>query len=286
MRIATWNVNSVRARVDRVVGWLERTGTDVLALQETKCRDEQFPWSRFEDAGYQVAHVGVSQWNGVAIVSRIGIEDVVTSFPGQPSFGAPEPAVEARALGATCGGVRVWSLYVPHGRAVGDPHYVYKLQWLERLREAAAAWTDPVAGDPGAPIALLGDWNVIPSDDNVYDPADFIGHTHVTGQERERFSAFGDAGWTEITRVHVPEPGSYTYWDYKQLAFPRNKGLRIDFAWTSPALTARVSGVRIDREERKGTGASDHVPVVLEVADDGATGPDGGRREPSVGAER
>ncbi|NCT90346.1 exodeoxyribonuclease III [Cellulomonas sp. APG4] len=266
MRIATWNINSVRARADRAVAWLERTGTDVLALQETKCSDAQFPHAVFEAAGYEVAHVGINQWNGVAVVSRVGLADVEVGFPGQPTFGADEPVVEARAIAATCGGVRVWSLYVPHGRAVDDPHYAYKLAWLARLREAAHAWVDPTTGDPDAQVALVGDWNVIPLDSDVWDVTKFDGHTHVTPAEREAFFAFAETGFTEVSRVHVPDEGRYTYWDYQQLAFPKNRGLRIDFAWTSPALTPRVTGVTIDREERKGKGASDHVPVVLDVA--------------------
>lgn len=266
MRLATWNVNSVRARADRVVDWLERTGTEVLALQETKVADALFPYSVFEAAGYEVAHAGVSQWNGVAIVSKVGLDDVRVGFPGQPTFGEASPAVEARALGATCGGVRVWSLYVPHGRAVGDPHYLYKLEWLHRLREAAAGWLDPAGGDPAAPIALVGDWNVIPLDSDVWDVTRFEGHTHVTPAEREAFGAFADAGYTEVSRVHVPAEGTYTYWDYQQLAFPKNRGLRIDFAWTSPALTSRVTGVTIERGERKGKAPSDHVPVVLTIS--------------------
>ena len=274
MRIATWNINSVRARAERAVAWLERTGTDVLALQETKCTDAQFPYSSFEAAGYEVAHVGLSQWNGVAIVSKVGIEDVAIGFPGQPTFGDPDPVVEARAIGATCGGVRVWSLYVPHGRAQDNPHFAYKLEWLARLRETAAAWTDPVTGDPEAQIALVGDWNVIPFDSDVYDVADFEGGTHVTPAERAAFFAFDDAGYTEVSRVHLPGPGTYTYWDYQQLAFPKNRGLRIDFAYTSPALARRVDDVTIDRAERKGKGASDHVPVVVDVRDDAAGRPD------------
>ncbi|MCL3863179.1 exodeoxyribonuclease III [Actinotalea sp. K2] len=267
MRIATWNINSIRARADRAVAWLERTGTDVLALQETKCRDEQFPHAVFEAAGYEVAHVGLSQWNGVAVVSRVGIQDVEVGFPDQPTFGADTPVVEARALGATCGGVRVWSLYVPHGRSPHDPHYAYKLEWLERLRAAARTWTDPTTGDPTAQVALLGDWNVIPLDTDVYDVTAFEGATHVTPAERAAFAAFTDVGYTEVTRVHVPGEHTYTYWDYQQLAFPKNKGLRIDFAYTSPALTDRVQGVMIDRDERKGKGASDHVPVVVDLRD-------------------
>ncbi|PZR53578.1 exodeoxyribonuclease III [Xylanimonas oleitrophica] len=277
MRIATWNVNSIRARVDRVVAFLERSGTDVLAIQETKCRDDQFPYLAFEAAGYEVAHVGFSQWNGVAVISRVGIEDVAPAFPGQPGFAkpattgdgelpgdAPDPVHEARALGATCGGVRVWSLYVPNGRAVDDPHYTYKLAWLEALRAQAAGW---LAHDPAAQVALVGDWNVAPLDTDVWDVSVFEGSTHVTPAEREAFAAFAGAGYREVSREHLPAEHTYTYWDYKQLAFPKNKGMRIDFTWASPALAARVGAVTIDRDERKGKGASDHVPVILDLAD-------------------
>lgn len=261
VRIATWNINSVRARVDRAVAWLERTGTDVLALQETKCSVAQFPRAPFEAAGYEVAVVGHHQWNGVAVVSRVGLDDVEPAFAGQPAYGEP-PGIEARALGATCGGVRVWSLYVPHGRGVDNPHFAYKLDFLARLRDAAAGW---LADDPAAQVALVGDWNVAPQDEDVWDLAAFAGATHVTPPERAAFAAFAEAGYTEVTREHIPEPRRYTYWDYQQLRFPRNEGMRIDFAYASPALAARVSGVLIDRDERKGKGPSDHVPVVLEV---------------------
>lgn len=266
MRLATWNVNSIRARAERVLAFLERSGTDVLALQETKCKDEQFPYAMFEASGYEVTTSGYSQWNGVAILSRVGTQDVERAFAGQPGFGA-EPVTEARALGATCGGVRVWSLYVPNGRAVGDPHYAYKLEWLERLRLAAGAWLDPAAGgDPAAQVALVGDWNIAPLDTDVWDIAAFAGATHVTPAERAAFAGIAAAGYTEVSRPHTPER-AYTYWDYKQLRFPRNEGMRIDLTYASPALAARVTGVTIDREERKGKGASDHVPVVVDLAD-------------------
>ena len=261
MRLATWNVNSIRSRADRVAAFLQRHDVDVLALQETKCRDDQFPELMFHALGYEVAHVGFSQWNGVAILSRVGLDHVQVGFPGQPCWGEPEET-EARALGATCGGVRVWSLYVPHGRALDDPHYAYKLAWLESLRTAAKTWAD--AGDA---VALTGDWNVIPLDTDVYDAADFAGKTHVSPPERAAFEAFGEAGYTELTRKFLPEEHTYTYWDYQQLAFPRNKGLRIDFCWASPALAGRAAGAAIDRDERKGKGASDHVPVIVDLAD-------------------
>src|SRR5215218_1513757 len=197
MRLATWNVNSIRSRVDRAVAFLARTGTDVLALQETKCTDEQFPRGPFEAAGYEVATHGHSQWNGVAVVSRVGLTDVERGFTGQPGFG-DGAAPEARAMGATCDGVRVWSLYVPHGRTVGHPHYDYKLRWLASLREQARAWLTPGTGDPAAQVALVGDWNVAPRDTDVWDLAVFADQTHITPPEREAFAAFEEAGYTEI----------------------------------------------------------------------------------------
>lgn len=261
MLLATWNINSIRARVDRATAFLERSGVDVLALQETKCTDEQFPHEEFEALGYEVAHVGYSQWNGVAIVSRVGIQDVETGFPGMPTWGDPA-AAEARAIGATCGGVRVWSLYVPNGREIGDPHFTYKLEWLAALRDAARDWLD---ADAQAQVALVGDWNIAPLDTDVWDPAFFAGRTHVTPAERTAFAAIAEAGYTEVSRVHVPAEHTYTYWDYQQLRFPKNKGMRIDLTYATPALAARVQGVTIVRDERKGKQPSDHVPVVLEI---------------------
>ncbi|WP_448058569.1 exodeoxyribonuclease III [Cellulomonas hominis] len=266
MRLATWNINSIRARTDRAIAFLERTGTDVLALQETKCKDEQFPREAFEAAGYEVATSGFSQWNGVAVVSRVGLADVERSFVGQPAWGE-DPVTEARALGATCGGVRVWSLYVPNGRDVDDPHFTYKLEWLAALRTQAESWLAPAAGDPTAQVAMVGDWNVAPLDTDVWDIGFFAGKTHVTPAERAAFAAIGSAGYTEVSRQHLPAEHTYTYWDYQQLRFPRNEGMRIDFTWASPALAARVTGVTVDRNERKGKGASDHVPVILDLAD-------------------
>ena len=263
MRLATWNVNSIRSRAERVAAWLERRDVDVLALQETKCRDDQFPEMPFQALGYEVAHVGFSQWNGVAILSRIGIEDVEVGFPGQPCWGEPE-VTEARALGATCGGVRVWSLYVPNGRTLTDPHYRYKLSWLAALRETAGTW---LTDDPSAPIALVGDWNIAPENDDVWDMAVFSHSTHVSPPERAAFREIVGAGYADVVRPHAPGPGVYTYWDYTQLRFPRREGMRIDFVLGSPAFASRVTGARIDREERKGKGASDHAPVIVELAD-------------------
>jgi exodeoxyribonuclease III len=261
VRIATWNVNSIRARIDRVVDWVERSNLDVVAMQETKCTDEQFPSDRFEALGYQTAHVGYSQWNGVAIVSRVGIDDIAVGFPGMPTWG-DAAAAEARALGATCGGVRIWSLYIPNGRALGDPHLDYKLDWLAKLRAAGAGW---LSADPSAQVALMGDWNIAPQDDDVWSMAFYEGKTHVSAPERAAFAAVVDAGFADPVRPLAPGPGVYTYWDYTQLSFPKKRGMRIDFALCSPALAARVTGGLVDREERKGKGPSDHAPVILDL---------------------
>ena len=257
MRIATWNVNSLRSRIDRVERLLERHDIDVLALQETKAREDQLPLMGVQSMGYDVAAVGTNQWNGVAILSRVGIDDVQVGFEGMPGWGDPV-APESRAIGATCGGVRVWSLYVPNGRKPDDPHYLYKLDWLARLREAAAEWTD---GD----TALVGDWNIAPTDEDVFDRAQFAKSTHVTPRERAAFQAFLDDGYVDVVRPHAPGPEVYTYWDYFRQRYERNRGLRIDFVLGSPSLAKRVTAAFIDREERAGAGASDHAPVVVDL---------------------
>jgi exodeoxyribonuclease-3 len=259
MRIATWNVNSIRARLDRVLAFLQRHDVDVLAFQETKARDDRFPYLMFESIGYDVAHFGTSSWNGVAIASRIGIDDVEPGFPGQPQWGEPL-ATEARAVGATCGGVRVWSIYVPNGRSQDDPHFQYKLQWMRALREAGLGW---LKTDPDAQVMLAGDWNIAPEDEDVWSMEYYLPLTHVSPPEREVFHALVDAGFSDPVRAFTP--GEYTYWDYKRLAFPRREGMRIDFALCTPALAARVRGASIDRQERKGKGASDHAPVIVEL---------------------
>ncbi|WP_405178557.1 exodeoxyribonuclease III [Nocardia sp. NBC_01377] len=271
MRLATWNVNSIRSRIDRVVQFLDRQDIDVLAMQETKCRDDQFPFERFDELGYEVAHLGVNQWNGVAIASRIGLDDVEYAFPGQPGFDKDAgeslistPVVESRALGATCGGVRVWSLYVPNGRALEDPHYTYKLEWLAALRASGQAW---LTEDPKARIALVGDWNIAPTDDDVWSTDFFQGKTHTSPPEREAFEAVVDTGFADVMRPFAPGPGVYTYWDYTQLRFPRKEGMRIDFVLASPELAGRAEDALVDRDERKGKGASDHAPVIAEFRD-------------------
>ncbi|GEP34888.1 putative exodeoxyribonuclease III protein XthA [Nocardioides szechwanensis] len=258
MRLATWNVNSLRSRIDRVEKLLERHEIDVLALQETKARVDQLPLMGLESMGYEVASAGFSQWNGVAIISRVGIEDVEVGFEGMPEWGEPQ-AAEARAIGATCGGVRVWSLYVPNGRKVDDPHFVYKLDWLTRLRAAAQGWRDQ-------PTALVGDWNIAPQDDDVFDISQFRTSTHVTPPERAAFQGFLDDGYADVVRPHAPGPGVYTYWDYYRQRFERNRGMRIDFVLGSPSFAERVTGAFIDTEERAGQGASDHAPVVVDLS--------------------
>jgi exodeoxyribonuclease-3 len=265
MRLATWNVNSVRARVDRIVDFAVRESVDVLAMQEIKCKAEQFPYDQFADAGYHVEAHGFSQWNGVAIASREPLSDVQHAFPGMPGF-AKEPTLEdapqeARAIGATVGGVRVWSLYVPNGRALEDPHYFYKLEWLTALRHYAAG---ALTTTPDLALALVGDFNIAPTDADNGDPAVVPGFsTHVSGPEREAFAAFEEAGLTDVVRPLVPT--GYTYWDYKRLRFPKNEGMRIDFILGSHALADAVSGAQIHRNERKGEAPSDHVPVVVDL---------------------
>lgn len=259
MRLATWNVNSIRTRVGRVLDWLARGEVDVLAMQETKCSDEQFPTMPFLELGYEVAHCGFNQWNGVAIASRVGLENIEVGFAGQPTW---SDKAEARALAATCGGVRVWSLYVPNGRSVGSPHYAYKLDWLAALRNQASGW---LAADPSAPIAMVGDWNIAPTDEDVWSVEFFKDSTHVTEPERQAFAAVVDAGFADVVRPFTPGPGVFTYWDYTQLRFPRREGMRIDFILGSPALAARVSHAEIVREERKGKSPSDHAPVLVDL---------------------
>ncbi len=269
LRLATWNVNSIRARVDRVVDWLQRGDVDVLAMQETKCSDDQFPVMPFLGAGYEVVHCGFNQWNGVAIASRVGFDDVQVGFDGQPTWSkdGTDPAAEARALGATCAGVRVWSLYVPNGRTLEDPHYRYKLEWLAALRDTAAAW---LRDDPTAPVALVGDWNIAPNDEDVWDIAVFDGATHVSEPERKAFNAIVDTRFTDVVRPYTPGPGVYTYWDYTQLAFQKRRGMRIDFILGSPGLAERVVHAEIVKDERrpgkKGDPApSDHAPVLVDL---------------------
>jgi exodeoxyribonuclease-3 len=268
MRVATWNVNSIRTRVGRVVDWLVREDVDVLGMQEIKCKPEQFPREAFEEAGYDLEIHGLNQWNGVAFASRIPMTDADTAFPGMPGFAkgqdGPDLPREARALGVTVDGIRLWTLYVPNGRALGDPHYAYKLDWLATLAADTQNW---LAANPDQPLALMGDWNIAPLDSDVGDPTFVPGvSTHISPPERSAFGAFEQIGLTDVVRPLVPT--GYTFWDYKQLRFPRNEGLRIDFILGSRAFADLVSGASIHRNERKGDSPSDHVPVLVELETD------------------
>lgn len=259
MRIATWNVNSITARLPRVVEWLQQTGTDVLCVQETKVADTAFPALPFEEIGYEVAHFGQGRWNGVAVVSRAGVADVERGFADCPGF--PEATdLEARAIGVTCGGVRVWSFYVPNGRTPEDPHYAYKLQWLAAARAHLAA---PAASD--LPLAVMGDFNIAPTDADVWDPAAFVGATHVTPAERDAFATLVDLGLTDVFPRALKGDHPFTYWDYRDGAFHRGMGMRIDFVLANAALQKGVTDAYVDREARKGKGPSDHAPVVVDV---------------------
>lgn len=282
MRIATWNVNSIRARHERVIDWLTRADIDVLAMQEIKCRPDQFPAAAFEQAGYQLAIHGLNQWNGVAFASRYPIEEIQTAFPGQPGFGKPVRGQEniqqngpnglpqeARALGVTIEGMRLWSLYVPNGRALNDPHMSYKLDWLNTLRTQVTEWLQE---DPELPLALMGDWNVAPLPTDCGDPSMQEGEsTHISPAERDAFTAFlkpdaGTAPETSLTDVVRPyQPEGFTFWDYQAGKYRRNEGLRIDFILGSRAFNDAVIAGEIAATERAGEGPSDHVPVVCEI---------------------
>ncbi|WP_344658715.1 exodeoxyribonuclease III [Catenulispora subtropica] len=257
MRVATWNVNSVTARVERLVGWLGSAKPDVLCLQELKSTDAQFPAEQVAALGYEAATWGTGRWNGVAILSRVGLADVERGWPGLPEF---EGVLEPRAITATCGPVRVTSVYVPNGREVGHVHYDYKLSWLDSL---AAAVAGPAAGE--MPYAVLGDFNIAPTDADVWDISLFAGSTHVTPGERAKLADLEGHGLVEVLPRALKYDKPFTYWDYRQLAFPKNNGMRIDLVFANPAFAGAVSDAFVDREERKGKGASDHAPVVVDL---------------------
>lgn len=257
MRIATWNVNSIGARLPRLLEWLKSAAPDVLCLQELKCTTEAFPSDAVAELGYESLVNGNGRWNGVAVLSRVGLSDTVLGLPGAPDFdGAPE----SRAAAATCGGVRVWSVYVPNGREVGHPHYEYKLRWLDALRETAATEA------PGSlPYAILGDYNIAPADEDVYDRSVFEGSTHVTEPERQALAALRETGLTDVVPRPLKYDHPYTYWDYRQLCFPKNRGMRIDLVYGNEPFADAVQDAYVDREARKGKGASDHAPVVVDL---------------------
>ncbi len=253
MIVSTWNVNSLTARWPRVEAWLLEKGPDVLLVQETKQNDAKFPFGAIADLGYEAAHYGQGQWNGVAVLSRVGLEDVARGF------GDDDP--EARIIGATCAGVRVYSCYVPNGRALDDPHYAYKLRWLAQLRELVER------RDLATPLVVGGDFNVAPSDLDCYDPSLFVGATHVSGPERESLRALEATGLVDLTRALNPDEPCYSWWDYRNGSFHRGWGLRIDLLYVDGAMRERATASYVDRDARKGEKPSDHAPVVGEFSD-------------------
>ncbi len=256
MRIATWNVNSLKARLPRVEEWLAYAEPDVLCLQETKLADTAFPALAFEALGYQSAHHGEGRWNGVAILSRVGLDGVAAGFSDER-----EPDTDARLLWATCGGVRVASVYVPNGRGLEQDHYRYKLDWLDRLRAHLETHCDPTA-----PLAVCGDFNIAPTDDDVWDPAAFVGSTHVSPPEREALAALEAWGLVDAFRRQRPESRLFTYWDYRAGMFHKHLGMRIDLILATAPLADRVAFALVDRNARKGSSPSDHAPVLVDVA--------------------
>ena len=259
MRLATWNVNSVTSRLPRLVDWLQTATPDVVCLQETKVADDAFPAEAVAEVGYETAHYGQGRWNGVAILSRVGLTDVTRGFAGDPGFPDAE-TLEARALGATCGPLRVWSLYVPNGREPDNPHYDYKLRWFAALTDAVVAEASSVT-----PFVLAGDFNVAPTDDDVWDPAKFEGATHVTEAERAALTTLLDLGLHDVMPRALKGPHPYTFWDYRGGAFHKAEGMRIDLVYGNSAFSEAVGDAFVDREARKGKGPSDHAPVVVDL---------------------
>ncbi len=266
VRVATWNVNSVRQRLPRLLPWLDERRPEVVCLQETKLADDAFLellGDELTGRGYEIAVHGEPAWNGVAILSRAGLDDVVKGLPGAPGF--PDP--EARAVAATCGGVRIVSVYVPNGREPDSDHYRYKLAWLASLRETVAA-------GPEAMI-VCGDMNIAPTDDDVFDPQAYVGHTHVTPPERAALAELRDAGLHDVVRDRWPNERVFTYWDYRAGMFHQDLGMRIDLVLASASVEERVKAAWVDRQARKGRGPSDHAPVIVDLdeAPDGDIGP-------------
>jgi exodeoxyribonuclease III len=266
MRIATWNVNSVKQRVPRLLPWLDQRQPDVVCLQETKLADARFAellGDELAQRGYAVATHGEPTWNGVAILSRVGLDDVVPGLAGAPGF--PDP--EARAVSATCGGIRVISVYVPNGRTPGSEHYEYKLAWLAALR-------DVVAAGPQATV-VCGDVNIAPTDDDVFDPDAYIGQTHVTPPERAALAELQALGLRDVVRDRWPGERVFTYWDYRAGMFHQDLGMRIDLVLAGATVADRVRAAWVDRHARKGSGPSDHAPVIVDLdeAPDGDIGP-------------
>jgi exodeoxyribonuclease-3 len=271
LRIATWNVNSLKARLDKVRWWLDRARPDVLLMQETKLADADVPADVFRDAGYALAHHGEGRWNGVAIASRCGLEGVIANFgeplkaPATADVGDDEPMAEARMVSAVCGGIRIVSLYAPNGRVVGSPFYEAKLLWFDRL----ARWLAE-AVRPGDALVMGGDLNVAPEDADVWDARACHGGTHVSPAERAAFTRLLAWGLSDAYRLHHKEPERYTWWDYRAGNFHKNFGMRIDHLLVSAPVKERVVAAEIDREARKGKPVpSDHAPLVIDVDEPG-----------------
>ena len=260
MRIATWNVNALTPeRLDRIFDWVDSVQPDVLCLQETKVTDDAFPALDFHARGYASVHHGEGRWNGVAIVSRVGLDDPVSGFAD-----GGDPDADTRLVSATCGGVRVSSVYVPNGRAVGHEHFAYKLAWLARLRAHVDAESRASGG--GRPVAVCGDFNVAPADIDVWNPAAFEGDTHVTPEERAALADLEDWGLRDAFRERYPGvPRLFSWWDYRAGNFHKHQGMRIDLVMLSPDLAARAGFALIDRNARKGKKPSDHAPVIVDV---------------------
>jgi exodeoxyribonuclease-3 len=266
VRIATWNVNSVKQRVPRLLPWLDERQPDVVCLQETKLTDDAFMdllGGELAARSYAVAVHGEATWNGVALLSRVGLEEVEVGLPGAPGF--PHP--EARAVSARCGGVRVLSVYVPNGRAPGSEHYRYKLAWLSALSKAVAAGPETTV--------VCGDMNIAPTDDDVFDPDAYVGHTHVTEPERAALRALQGLGLRDVVRERWPSERVFTYWDYRAGMFHQDLGMRIDLVLAGSKVAGRVRAAWVDRHARKGSGPSDHAPVIVDLdeAPDGDIGP-------------
>jgi exodeoxyribonuclease III len=266
VRVATWNVNSVKQRLPRLLPWLDQRQPDVVCLQETKLADAAFAellGDELESRGYRFAAHGEAQWNGVAILSRVGLDDVVDGLPGAPGF--PDP--EARAVSATCGGVRTHCVYVPNGREPDSEHYRYKLAWLSALRETVAAGP--------ADVIVAGDVNIAPADEDVFDPGAFVGHTHVTAPERAALAELRALGLRDVVRERWPGERIFSFWDYRAGMFHQDLGMRIDLVLASAAVGDRVQAAWIDRQARKGKGPSDHAPVIVDLdeAPSGDIGP-------------
>jgi exodeoxyribonuclease III len=256
VRIATWNVNSLKQRIPRLLPWLDERRPDVVCLQETKLADDALAevlGDELADRGYEIAAHGEATWNGVAILSKVGLEDIVKGIDGGPGF--PNP--EARAISATCGGIRVVSVYVPNGREPDSEHYHYKLAWLAALKDMVAAGPEDVI--------VAGDMNIAPTDDDVFDPEAYVGQTHVTPPEREALAELQQLGLHDVVRDRWPGERVFSYWDYRAGMFHQDLGMRIDLILASGPVAGRVKAAWVDRQARKGTGPSDHAPVIVDL---------------------